>query len=195
MLQSPITKLSDNFCGSTMWFTGSYYFVHDYYIIMSSGKKEPSQKRYVKSRKGRSHIRRKNRKNRKGSRYCRNISATKIQKMFRSYMVYRYMKLAPTNYSDCDYIDMEKISSIPKGLLVSINGTGYNAVSLLKWFSCSQIDPVTRKRVGDEVPVECAVKLIYFMENDHLFRKRKGHFSNYRSYIKVLMACMGNKRR
>lgn len=104
------------------------------------------------------------------------------------------MKLAPKNYDDYDYIDMEKISSIPKGLLVSIDGTGYNALSLLKWFSCSQVDPVTRKRVGDEIPMECTIKILVFMERDHIFRKKKGNFFSRRPYMNVLMACMGKRR-
>lgn len=142
-----------------------------------------------KSRPGRSHRRRVNRLNRKGTKQQRVIYATKIQKVFRSYMISRYKKKAPKNYDDYDYIDMELVSSIPKGLLISINGTGYNSLSLLKWFSITQIDPVTRIKVEDEIPIACALNVIHFLEHDHIFKKRKGNFSNRRKYQKVLLSC------
>jgi hypothetical protein len=158
---------------------------------MKDGKLEPKviKIRRKGKRPGRSHRRRKNRRDRKGTNHVRNMAALKIQTVFREYIKLRYKEKAPKNYDDFDYIDMEKVSSIPKGLLVSINGTGYNSLSLLKWFTVSKIDPVTRKEIKDDIPIECAMKVIHFLENDQIFRKKKGHFSNRRQYHSVLMSC------
>jgi len=73
----------------------------------------------------------------------------------------------PNNYDDHDYINLEKVSHIPKKLLVSMDGTGYNALSLLGWFCCKQVDPVTRKPIDDTVPTECAAKILGFISTSH----------------------------
>lgn len=162
--------------------------------IETTMKNEKLETRGIKikrkrKRPGRSHRRRRNRQNRKGTNHSRHMAALKIQTVFREYINLRYREKAPKNYDDFDYIDMEKVSSIPKGLLISINGTGYNSLSLLKWFTISKIDPVTRKEIEDDVPIECAMKVINFLENDNIFRKKKGNFSNRRPYHSVLMSC------
>ena len=85
-------------------------------------------------RPGRTFKRRQNRKHRNRDRELSDKSATVIQTHFRKFMVNRYRNICPNNYDDTDYINLEKVSNIPKNLLVSIDGTGYNALSLLGWF-------------------------------------------------------------
>jgi len=115
-------------------------------------------------RPGRSRRRRQNRKNRKEE--------------------------CPNNYDDHDYINLEKVSHIPKKLLVSMDGTGYNALSLLGWFCCKQVDPVTRKPIDDTVPTECAAKILGFIKNDGVFKKKKGHFKRRKKYTDVIKKCV-----
>ena len=70
--------------------------------------------------------------------------------------------------------------------MVTINGTGYNALGLLNWFCCKQIDPVTRKPIDDSVPTECAAKILEFIKNDITLNRKKGHFKRRRKYTEVI---------
>lgn len=119
-----------------------------------------------------------------------NASATIIQKRFRKFLDVRYKDVCPNNYDDTDYIDFEKVSNIPSTLLVSMGGTGYNALSLLGWFCCKQVNPVTREPVDDTVPTECAAKILQFIKNDIVFKKKKGHFKRRRGYTGVIDKCV-----
>ena len=141
-------------------------------------------------RPGRSRRRRQNRKNRKINHDRDEKSATIIQKRFRWYLENRYKEECPNNYDDHDYINLEKVSHIPKKLLVSMDGTGYNALSLLGWFCCKQVDPVTRKPIDDTVPTECAAKILGFIKNDGVFKKKKGHFKRRKKYADVIKKCV-----
>lgn len=118
------------------------------------------------------------------------MAATIIQRNFRKFLAVRYKELCPNNYDDQDYINLEKVSNIPRRLLVSVDGTGYNALSLLNWFCCKQIDPVTRKPVDDTVPTECAAKILEFIKHDRIFKKNKGHFKIRKRYTRVVDKCV-----
>lgn len=140
-------------------------------------------------RPGRSLKRRQNKRRRKANANLYTKAAIIIQKRFREYITLRYKDTCPNNYDDCDYIDFEKVSTIPRNLIVSIDGTGYNAQSLLGWFCCKQVDPVTRKKIDDNVPTECAAKILHFIKTDHSLKRKKGHFKRYREYSGVIKKC------
>lgn len=140
-------------------------------------------------RPGRSMKRRQNKRHRKINAYIYDKAAIIIQKRFRDYIKIRYKEKCPNNYDDCDYIDFEKVSTIPRDLIVSIDGTGYNAKSLLGWFCCKQVDPVTRKKVDDDIPTECAAKILHFMKNDHSLKRKGGHFKRYREFSSIIKKC------
>ena len=150
-----------------------------------NGTKEGKAKR-----PGRSLRRRRNRKSRNLDTDRINASASMIQKRFREFLEIRYKKSCPNNFDDHDYINLEKVSSIPKNLLVSMDGTGYNALSLLGWFCCKMVDPVTREPVDEKVPIECAAKILDFIKNDRVLKKKKGHFKRRRAYTEVIDRCV-----
>lgn len=137
-------------------------------------------------RPGRTFKRRQNRKHRNRDRELSNKSAVIIQTHFRIFLSKRYKDICPNNYDDSDYINLEKVSNIPKNLLVTIDGTGYNALSLLGWFCCKQVDPLTRKPICDKIPTECAAKILSFMKNDHTLKKKKGHFKLRKTYREAI---------
>ncbi len=147
----------------------------------------------IKTRKrpGRSFRRRQNRKHREHrdrtlGAHKAHRSAAVIQRGFRAYLAGRYANVCPNNFDDADYINMERVSNIPRGLLVSIDGTGYNALSLLRWFCCKQVNPVTREPVDDAVPTECAAKILRFIGNDRSLRRKRGHFKKRAEFTSVL---------
>jgi hypothetical protein len=143
-------------------------------------------------RPGRSFRRRQNRKHRNRDRQRTEMSATIIQRGFRRYLAVRYRSLCPNNYDDHDYINLEKVSTIPQKLLVTMDGTGYNALSLLGWFCCKQVDPLTRQKVDDTVPTECAAKILEFIRTDRMFKRKKKHFQTRKKYIDVVDKCVNN---
>ena len=151
-------------------------------------KQEPRFIPIKSKRPGRTHRRRQHRRYRNKNADLIHRSASIIQKGFREFLSVRYKKTCPNNYNDTDYIDFEKVSSIPRTLLVPINGTGYNALSLLGWFCCKQVDPITRKPLDDAVPLECAAKILRFMKEDRTFKKRRGHFKTRKEFLKVLQS-------
>lgn len=141
-------------------------------------------------RPGRSFRRRQNRKFRSRNLKLVTRSASTIQKCFRRFLEQRYKDICPNNYDDHDYINLDKVSNIPRKLMVTINGTGYNALGLLNWFCCKQIDPVTRKPIDDSVPTECAAKILEFIKNDITLKRKKEHFKRRRKYTETINKCI-----
>lgn len=141
-------------------------------------------------RPGRSFRRRQNRRFRSKNLNIITKSATIIQKHFRRFLELRYRHICPNNYDDHDYINLEKVSNIPRKLMVTIGGTGYNALGLLNWFCCKQVDPVTREPIDDVVPTECAAKILEFIKNDVTLKKKKGHFKRRKKYTDTIKKCV-----
>lgn len=141
-------------------------------------------------RPGRSFRRRNNRRFRERNLELVSTSASTIQRCFRGFMEGRYRDTCPNNYDDNDYINLEKVSNIPRSLMVTIDGTGYNALGLLGWFGCKQVNPVTREPVDDSVPAECVEKIRGFIKNDITFKKNKGHFKLRRKYMEAINKCI-----
>jgi len=142
----------------------------------------------IHKRPGRSYRRRRNRKERSLNYTNRFQSAIKIQKAFRLFLTLRYKELAHVNYDDMDYIDMEPVSLIPKGLLISLEGTGYNALSLLSWLKTKNSNPVTREPLQDMIPFNCIDQLEKFKDQTRYLSKGKGYYAHKRQYIKVLLS-------
>lgn len=141
-------------------------------------------------RPGRSFRRRQKRKFRSRNLKLVNRSASTIQKCVRRFLEQRYRHICPNNYDDHDYINLDKVSNIPHRLMITIGGTGYNALGLLNWFCCKQVDPVTRKPIEDSVPIECAAKILEFIKSDITFKKNKGHFKLRRKYTEAINKCV-----
>ena len=115
----------------------------------------------------------------------RSNSAIKIQRIFRNFIKERYKIIAPKNYLDVDYIDMDDVNMIPRGLITCIDGTAYNALSLLTWLSTNNTNPLTREKIDEMTPFICLDQISNFVENSRN-TSRKRYYSKYKKHLNVL---------
>lgn len=136
----------------------------------------------IVKRPGRSKRRRSNKKHR----LLNEEYVIKIQRFFRSFLKRRYIHKVPNNYDDVDNIDMEEVYMIPKYLLISLDGTGYNALSLLKWLSKNDKDPVRRVQVDYIIPCNCIDGIELYKNKTKFITKKSGYFKNRRKCSKII---------
>lgn len=138
----------------------------------------------VPKRPGRSRKRRLNRKSSRYSKYTKKVrteSCVKIQIMFREYLNRRYKNISP-NYDDLDYITLEPVSMIPKGLVYVMDDVMFNAASLLVWISKTKKHPLTRASIPPSTICRCYDIVSKFIHSDNvtsIIRKGKYKKMNF----------------
>ena len=134
-----------------------------------------------------------NRKNRPFPKIHYQKCAIIIQRLFRKYLRYRYSQLCK-NHDDDDCISLVPISEIPRDLLVIVDEIGYCATGLCKWTLRSNRDPLTRKKLPDDIRNLCVSKIQSFLISERNTFPRKGFFSKRRKYIKLLKVLKNDRR-
>lgn len=115
-------------------------------------------------------------------------SATKIQRFFQGYVENRYLGVC-NNHDDVEIFMLNPVSTIPRRLLVVVNGWAFHALHLLAWLEKSDKNPMTRDTMSPLVRKECVDKIEIFMRQEckeQSFGRKSGHYRRRAPYLKVL---------
>lgn len=115
-------------------------------------------------------------------------SASKIQRFFQTYVEHRY-EGACKNHDDYEIFMLNPVSTIPKRLLVVVNGWAFHALHLLTWLQKSDKHPMTRDTVDPSVNKECVDKIEFFLRQEFKessFGRKSGHYRRRAPYLNAL---------
>ena len=134
------------------------------------------------------------RKNRVHKRETYIKSANVIQTFCSSYIKRRYEGEC-INCNDDDIFTFEPVCLIPRGLMVVVEGHGFNSLSLLSWILRSskgfQVHPITRNKIEEDIEVICVYNIACFAKNDSVqFKNKKGYWKRKKGATKVLTRYM-----
>lgn len=119
--------------------------------------------------------RRLKRSRRKHSKDVYDLSASKIQRGFRTYLDCRYEKVC-TNYKDDECIMLQPVSRIPRVLLIVLDGFGFDARHLLTWMNRSNSHPLSRCPLSKTTKKKCVEKIVRYLEDVQNRSGPKGYF-------------------
>ena len=130
------------------------------------------------------------RKSRKYDKITCTISANKIQNFCKDYLKRRYRNIC-INHDDDDIFTFEPVYMIPRGLLITVEKHGFNALNLLLWIMRSdkeyQVHPITRNKFDETVEIQAIYQIALFLRNDSKnFRQKKGYYKRRNNPTRVL---------
>ena len=130
------------------------------------------------------------RKNRVHKRETYIKSANVIQTVCSKFLKQRY-KGKCINYNDDDIFTFEPVCLIPRGLMIIVEGHGFNSLNLLSWILRSskrfQVHPITRNKLEECVEILCVYNIASFLRNDSKnFTSKKGYYRRRKLAAKVL---------
>ena len=130
------------------------------------------------------------RKNRVHKRETYIKSANVIQSVCSKFLKQRY-KGKCINCDDDDIFTFDPVCLIPRGLMIIVEGHGFNSLNLLSWIFSStkrfQVHPITRNKLEEYVEVMCVYNIACFLRNDSRnFTSKKGYYRRRKLATKVL---------
>ena len=135
------------------------------------------------------------RKNRVYKRETYIKSANVIQSFCSKFLKQRYEGRC-INYDDDDIFTFEPVCLIPRGLMIIVEGHGFNSLNLLSWILRSskgfQVHPITRNKLEECVEVLCVYNITCFLRNDSK-KFTKGYYKRRKLAKKVLTRYTSNQ--